>query len=93
MGRPHIEQNLKTHFGRFSVCVLIALAGCGCAAGGAALLRAHVSGDRDHVVVTGERDAGTALALAVAHCSSYGRSARAVRSAGEESVYDCVVAR
>jgi len=74
---------------KFAVA-LAAIAISGCVAGGASLLHANINGDRDHVVITGEKDSVAALALAVAHCSSYGRSARSGRSSAGTMVYDCV---
>lgn len=80
-------------FGRPFALALLAVALSGCVSGGASLLHANVNGDRDRVVITGEKDSVAALALAVAHCSSYGRSARAARTSGNTMIYDCVAAR
>ena len=80
-------------FGRPFALALLAVALSGCVSGGASLLHANVNGDRDRVVITGEKDSVAALALAVAHCSSYGRSARAARASGNTMIYDCVAAR
>ncbi len=77
----------------FIIAGVTACAVSGCVSGAASLLHAQVTGDRDHVVITGEKDSAAALALAVAHCSSYGRSARPGRRSAGAMVYDCVAAR
>jgi hypothetical protein len=68
----------------FSLCLTA------CAASLSVVSGAKVSGDMNHVMVSNDADAVESLALAVAYCSSYHRSARTSGHRGNEAVYDCV---